>query len=53
LAKEWKILFEAIANGSVGPGGILTCWGGCNFSGGKLEDSVRIKPPKMAGLKAV
>ena len=27
--------------------------GGCDFSGGKLEDSVRIKPPKIGGLKAV
>ena len=51
-AKEWEILFAALANGSVGPGGILiNLLGGCDFSGGKLEDSVRIKPPKWEALR--
>src|ERR1700732_265242 len=52
-AKEWEILFEAIAKGSVVSWRHINLLGGCDFSGGKLEDSVRIKPPKIGGLKAV
>jgi|ERR1700680_1268889 len=50
-AKEWEILFVALANGWVGPGGILNCWADAIFSDGKLEDSVRIKPPKWEALR--
>src|SRR5690348_3836967 len=50
-AKEWQIVFVALANGSVGPGGILTCWVGCDFSGGKSRILSESSRPKWEALR--
>jgi hypothetical protein len=41
----------ALSNGSVGPGGVLTCWVGCDFSGGKSRILSESSPPKWEALR--
>jgi hypothetical protein len=46
--EEWGILFLAIANGSVVSWQHINLLGEYDFSDEKLQDSVGIKPPKLA-----
>jgi hypothetical protein len=47
-AKAPEILFQAVANGSVVSWQHINLLGEYDFSDEKLQDSVEIKPPKLA-----
>src|ERR1700730_8730096 len=47
LRRSGEILFGVSQTARLCPGGILTCWADAISPGGKLEDSVRIKPPEL------
>jgi hypothetical protein len=47
-AKAPEILFQAVANGSVVSWQHINLLGEYDFSDEKLQDSVGIKPPKLA-----
>jgi hypothetical protein len=46
--ESWEVLRQAVANGSVVSWQHINLLGGYDFSDEKLQDSVGIKPPKLA-----